>query len=237
MLHANLSVLSQNPYPGRGIVIGKDRTGKYMIQIYWIMGRSENSRNRVLSLGENGRVFTEAADPTKVKDSSLIIYNAMLENHGEYVVSNGHQTDAIARRDKSLSDTLATFRYEPDAPNFTPRISGACFSAQYTGVNVWLSMLKKSPLDTSCIRLEYLRENLLQGVGYCLTTYSGDGNPLPSFDGEPHVLALDGGIDSVADSYWEALNSENRIGLAVKFIDLVTGISETVIRNKYQKVV
>lgn len=97
-MNEHLFVLARNPYPGRGIVIGKDETGKYMVQIYWIMGRSENSRNRVLSSGENGRVFTEAADPAKVEDSSLIIYNAMLESKfGEYVVSNGHQTDALSK--------------------------------------------------------------------------------------------------------------------------------------------
>lgn len=233
-MKTNLSVLSKNPYPGRGIVIGKDTTGKYMVQVYWIMGRSENSRNRVLSLGENGRVFTEAADPAKVKDPSLIIYNAMLENHGEYVVSNGHQTDAIAHRDKPLLDTLATFEYEPDAPNFTPRISGLC----YTDGTVRLNILKKSAVDNTCVRLEYgyKRKKLLLGFGCCITTYSGDGNPLPSFDGEPHILPLDGEIDDVADLYWNALNADNKIGLAVKFINITTGTSETVIRNKYKKV-
>ena len=207
-----------------------------MVQIYWIMGRSENSRNRVLSLGENGRVFTEAADPTKVQDPSLIIYNAMLENCGEYVVSNGHQTDAIAHRDKSLSDTLAAFRYEPDTPNYTSRISGVC----YTNEEVWLSILKKSAAaaDDYCIRLEYMyiKEYVPPGFGCCITTYSGDGNPLPSFDGEPHILPLNGGIDDVADEYWNSLNVDNRISLAVKFIDIVTGKSQTVLRNKYQKV-
>lgn len=236
----NLLQLSENPYPGRGIIVGLDETGKHLVQVYWIMGRSDNSRNRVFVSGENGLLATEAADPSKVKDPSLIIYNAMRAdacgNEPFAVVSNGEQTDQVTELIKGelFSTALLGYTYEPDKPNFTPRI---------TAVSYWfnrrprakMSILRKSPWSMECDRHFYEFGDLCAGYGHCLTTYSGDGDPLPSFEGEPILLPLAGSAERIASTYWEALNSENKVSLAVKFISS-GGSSETVIYNKYKQV-
>ena len=239
MAEKNMLALSQNSYPGRGIVMGMNETGGYVIQVYWIRGRSENSRNRIFGI-EGGRLFTEAADPVKVKDSSLIIYNAMLESHRHFVVSNGVQTDKVIDgilAAYTFQGSLRGLEYEPDAPNFTPRITGIC-SLDLVGREdpfFGLDIIRKSPWDNSCDRFFYRYDKIESGFGYCLTTYTGDGNPLPPFAGEPLLMPLLGDIDAVLDTYWKALNEENRVALAVKFIAL-QGTSWIKVTNKFTKV-
>lgn len=235
---ANLIHLAMNPYPGRGIVIGMDEFGKNMVQVYWIMGRSDNSRNRVFSSDDDGRLFTEAADPAKMQDPSLVIYNAMMECDGRYVVSNGSQTDDIANNKSwrySFHDALSRWQYEPDAPNFTPRISCMCALAGNAPL-AQLSVLRKSPLSETCDRAFYVYSEFPKGYGYCITTYTGDGNPLPSWRGDPLLVPLYGDTETIAEDYWGALNEDNRVSLAVKFIPMDGSKSTIHIINKYAKV-
>jgi len=239
----NMLELSSNPYPGRGVVVGTSQDGKFVVQIYWIMGRSDNSRNRIFST-EGGRLFTEAADPSKVKDPKLIIYNAMDEFCGSCVVSNGDQTDTVI--DALMNDTWADLSealnerdYEPDEPNFTPRITGLSTLLDNSHYSE-LSMLRKSRLSadpkSDCEHFVFELASIAPGFGFCITTYMGDGNPLPSFVGEPYPVLIDGGIDEVLQKYWEILNEANRVSLAVKFIEIATGKSEIKVINKYTKV-
>jgi hypothetical protein len=236
-LKRNLETLKKNTYPGRGIIIGLDESKKNMVQVYWIMGRSANSRNRVFESDETGRLWTEAADASKVEDPSLIIYNAMIETSGWYIVTNGDQTDTIAASIDSGGDfrsALMTRMYEPDAPNFTPRISGV--SSFLAGKpRVELAVLKKSPLGDGCDRHFFLLEQFGAGVGHCITTYEGDGSPLPPFEGEPVLLPLKGNLEALADGIWQVLNPDNRVSLAVKFIDIESGQSAVKVINQYTK--
>lgn len=234
---ANLLALSQNPYPGRGIVVGLDETGENLVHGYWLMGRSEKSRNRILSC-EGGRLFTEFADPSKVKDgedTSLVIYNAMRVARDCAVVSNGHQTDDVAQKGMI---SLGGYIYEPDAPNFTPRITACSFWNRAEGTwRTTMSILRKSPWigSSGCHRHLYGLNDMGRGFGHCITTYSGDGDPLPAFQGEPYLLSLEGDAPTMAAKLWEALNAENRVSLAVKFIP-ISGPSHITIINKYEKV-
>jgi IMP cyclohydrolase len=237
----NLIALQNNPYPGRGLIVGVDESGQYLVQLYWIMGGSENSQNRVFSV-YGGRVFTEAADPSKVQDPSLIIYHAMLEyecnGNGHYVVSNGDQTDTFFRehqRTINLQDALKSRTYEPDAPNFTPRITSA-FHLFHQSYIAEILMLRKSLWGDTCDTLYYRYAKIENGYGLCLTTYSGDGDPLPSFHGEPLLMPLPYDIGQILHIYWEALNQENRVSLAVKFISIETGKSQIRIVNKHTRV-
>jgi len=238
---ANLKKLAENTYPGRGIIAGLDETEKYLIQVYWIMGRSANSRNRIFAETMPGRLVTEAADSTKVKDPSLIMYTAMNSlNNQHFSISNGHQTDdalkaahwcILLHADTNFSDK---WKYEPDEPNFTPRITSV-FTKEANNF-LQISIIKKSPFDDSCTRHLHLYSNLHPGFGYCVTTYKGDGDPLPSFEGEPFLLPLEGSHEFILDSYWSTLNQENKISLAVKFINIETWEEKTLIKNKYEKV-
>lgn len=238
----NLAGLEANPYPGRGVVVGLDRKGKNMVQIYWIMGRSENSRNRVLSHDNGGRIFTDFADPSKGGDPSLIIYNAMLGGNGLHIVSNGDQTDTVMDsmpyQGGSFERSLEGRTYEPDGPNFTSRITGFCQinSAQRWQCRSGLAILRKSPWSGACQREFYHYADMGDGFGYGVTTYSGDGNPLPSFSAKPLLLPIMDNIHAVTAEYWDILNPENRVALAVKFIPLDGGTPVTEIRNKYEKV-
>ncbi|HWP68632.1 MAG TPA: IMP cyclohydrolase [Rectinemataceae bacterium] len=234
----NILALAANPYPGRGIVAGLDESGRYMIQVYWIMGRSPNSRNRVFGADDNGRLFTEAADPSKVDDPSLIIYNAMLESGLYYVVSNGDQTDtvisALGPNVFSLDLALRGREYEPDKPNFTPRIT-AISSIAKGRIALFMSVLRRSPFREGCDRSTY-ELSPAPGFGYCIMTYAGDGFPLPPFLGDPVLMPLVGGIEEIANDYWAALNEENRVSLAVKSIQISSGHSSIHIINKYTQV-
>jgi IMP cyclohydrolase len=231
----NFEALRTNPYPGRGIVIGTDDSGTNMVQIYWIMGRSENSQNRIFNQ-DGGRLFTEPADPTKVKDPSLIIYNAMNENRSRYVVSNGHQTDDVTEKihRKQLSSILSTWHHEPDAPNWTPRITGVC-SPFENGPSLELSILRRTFWGTR-ESVFYQYTEMVPGFGRGITTYSGDGDPLPSFEGEPRIMPLIGNADEILRTYWHALNPENRVSLAVKFIYGRSRTSEIYVINRFRKV-
>lgn len=235
----NLLWLAESPYPGRGIVMGKSETGE-SVQIYWIMGRSENSRNRIFGVSNNDTIlFTEAADPSKVQDPSLIIYNAMQGSETCAVVSNGRQTDDVLDRVEQghkFSEALAGWQYEPDKPHFTPRITGIIYFPYHIVNHFEFAMLRKSLFDDSCERFLWVYPQIPNCFGYCLTTYwAGICNPLPSFTGEPLLMPLMGDIDAIANTYWQALNEENRVSLAVKFI-LPTGQSRIKVINKYTKV-
>lgn len=238
---ANFARFSENPYPGRIIIAGLDESGENLVQLYAIMGRSENSRNRVFST-EGSRLFTEAADPAKVKDPSLIIYNAMLEEDDQIdrtaVVSNGHQTDSVTEGlllGRNLEDLMYDWVYEPDKPNYTPRITATSTWLE-DGISIDMSILRKSPFSDACDRHLYEINDVGRGFGYCFHTYSGDGDPLPAFRGEPYLVPLLGDMNNIANAYWEALNVDNRVSLAVKFIPK-KGESKLIIVNQYSKVV
>jgi IMP cyclohydrolase len=237
---SNMSTLRNNPYPGRGIVVGVDESSKYLVQVYWIMGRSANSRNRVFK-DDMQRVFTEPADATKVEDPSLIIYNAMdvhVEEPWIFVVSNGNQTDKVTRGETSfgLEGGLYDSEYEPDKPNFTPRITAVSCTAPHARYVASIGVLRKSPYSVACERLFFHYETIHPGFGYCVTTYQGDGNPLPPFRGEPLLMRIHGAPKQVAQNFWDALDSENRVSLVVKFIKRDSRNTLLHIINKYEQV-
>ncbi len=232
---SNFESLRRNPYPGRGLVIGLAPEGDSWLILYWIMGRSANSRNRRFA-AEGGTLRTEPVDLKLVSDPSLIIYEAMLELPGAYVVSNGDQTRTVEealRKGGSFDAALSTREREPDAPNFTPRITGLLDLRQGPGV-VALNILKANPLDPRFTdRATYRPAFPRPGFGFGLTTYSGDGNPLPSFAGDPMLLPLQGRAEAALDAYWDALDAENRISLAVKEVPAGGGVSRLLVRNRF----
>ncbi len=228
--------LQQNSYPGRGIVLGRTETGTEAVAAYFIMGRSENSRNRVF-VEEGCGIRTQAFDPSKMVDPSLIIY-APVRVLGDYtIVTNGDQTDTIyelMRAGKTFEESLRTRKFEPDAPNYTPRISGLIDQTNH-GFSYALSILKSADGEpSSCQRYTFHYANPLAGVGHFIHTYEGDGNPLPSFSGEPLKVAIEGDIDTFTQMLWNSLNEENKVSLFVRYIDLQTGETETRIVNKNQ---
>ena len=226
--------LRENSYPGRGIVIGRNQRQNW-IQVYWIMGRSANSRNRIFVL-ENGILRTEAADPAKLEDPSLIIYNAMRASGRRFIVSNGTHTDALCQgmeREQPFAEILLNENHEPDGPNFTPRISG-CVDLSRAGPRAWLSIIKASSFDANLSEHHFFHYAATKpGYGYAITTYQGDGEPLPSFEGAPFLLTLQGSAEQIAESLWSALDSNNRISLAVRWIDPSTLRSGVVVINRY----
>ncbi len=242
--HIHFQELYSKAYPGRGIIAGIDETCKYLIQVYWIMGRKENSRNRVFVEEANGVLKTEFADPTKGGDPTNVIYTAMNSLYNtEFAVSNGHQTnDALKAAHWCTlihADTafLSTWKYELDEPNFTPRIT-SIFTKEKNPL-LQISIIKKSPLDDSCIQHLYGYNYVRPGFGYCITTYAEDtpeDQPLPSFEGEPYLMPLEGTQEEILQNYWIALNEENKVSLAVKFIEIETFEQKILIKNKYEKV-
>ncbi len=226
--------LQQNPYPGRGLVVGRAAQDTWVI-VYWIMGRSTNSRNRRFVV-EGTTLRTEPVDLSLVADPSLIIYEAMLDLPGTYLVSNGDQTRSMYEALKSggtIETALATREREPDAPNFTPRISGM-LRLENGAVSTVLSILKANPFNPASTDRYYFYPSMPKaGFGLGLTTYSGDGNPLPSFSGEPLLLPCAGTAEQVLETYWNALNTENRISLAVKEITINSGQSQIFIKNRF----
>ena len=228
-----MNLLSTNPYPGRGIVLGRSADGKSAIAAYFIMGRSENSRNRVFTVTEDG-IRTEAHDPSKMVDPSLIIYHPVRQVGDKLVVTNGDQTDTV--RDflvegKSFGQALHTREFEPDGPNYTPRISGIL----NPDGSFKMSILKSADGDPSCChRFFYTYDHPLAGEGRFIHTYMGDGNPLPSFEGEPERVVLDAAsAEELAEQMWAALNSDNKVSLFVRYIDLASGEYTQVIKNKF----
>jgi IMP cyclohydrolase len=223
-----------NAYPGRGLVVGRNGQAEWTM-IYWIMGRSEHSRNRQF-VAEGGVLRTRAFDPSKVADPSLIIYEAMLELPRVQLVSNGDQTrtihDALARG-SSFQAALAERQHEPDAPHFTPRIS-AMLDLRRDEPQLQLSVLRANPLDSSSTdRTLFCVAAPPPGIGRGLTTYRGDGHPLPTFEGEPLVLPCNGRAADLLEMYWNGLHADNRIALAVKTIDDDGNSRELLIRNRY----
>ncbi len=224
------ALLRENSYPGRGIVIGKTEDGKKIAIAYFIMGRSVNSRNRVF-VTEGEGIRTEAFDPSKLSDPSLIIYAPVRVVNGKTVVTNGDQTDTV--RDfllegKTFEDALRTRQFEPDFPNCTPRISG-----MVEGGNYRLSILKSADGDPSSNRRYFYEyETPKAGQGHFIHTYMTDGDPLPSFEGEPEQVAISGDLDTFTEMVWTSLNEENKVSLFTRFIDIETGAYETRIINK-----
>ena len=228
--------LKNNAYPGRGIVIGKSEDGKKAVTAYFIMGRSENSRNRIFVEDGEG-IRTQAFDPSKLTDPSLIIYAPVRVLGNKIIVTNGDQTDTIYEgmdRQLTFEQSLRCREFEPDAPNYTPRISGIIHLGN-GGFNYAMSILKSNNGNPdSCQRYTFAYENPAAGEGHFIHTYMHDGNPLPSFEGEPKLVGISGGIDEFTSLLWENLNPENKVSLFVRFVDLEDGSSETRIVNKNQ---
>jgi hypothetical protein len=227
--------LNSLAYHGRGIIIGKSCDGKKAVTAYFIMGRSENSRNRVFVL-EGDAMRTKAFDESKMTDPHLIIYYPVRVLGNKTIVTNGDQTDTIYElMDKQMTfeQSLRTREFEDDKPNFTPRISGI-IHREGGDMNYAMSILKSAEGDdSSCERFTYAYSNPKCGVAKFIHTYNGDGNPLPSFEGEPKTLILpDLDIDAFANHVWENLNSDNKVSLFVRYIDLATGEAETRVINK-----
>ncbi|MBR6274179.1 MAG: IMP cyclohydrolase [Lachnospiraceae bacterium] len=226
--------LSGNVYPGRGIIIGRSKDGKYAVTAYFIMGRSSNSRNRVF-VNEGEGIRTEAFDPAKLEDPSLIIYAPVRVLGNSTIVTNGDQTDTIydlMKEGKTFEESLRTREFEPDAPNFTPRISGI-MNIEDGKYDFAMSILKSDNGDpAACNRFTYAYENPKAGIGRFIHTYMTDGNPLPSYSGEPTVVELTGDIDEFTEEVWSSLNEDNKVSLFVRYIDIATGKYETRIINK-----
>ena len=226
--------LNSNTYPGRGIIIGKTKDGKKAVTAYFIMGRSNNSRNRVFVEDVEG-IRTQAFDPLKLEDPSLIIYAPVRVLGNKTIVTNGDQTDTIYEgMDKQLTfeQSLRTREFEPDAPNYTPRISGI-MHVENGKYNYAMSILKSNNGNPeACNRYTFAYENPVAGEGHFIHTYMHDGNPLPSFEGEPKLVEINGDIDEFTNMVWTNLNEDNKVSLFVRFIDIETGEYETRIVNK-----
>lgn len=226
--------LKENSYPGRGIIIGKSQDGTKAVTAYFIMGRSSNSRNRVFVEDGEG-IRTQAFDPSKLEDPSLIIYAPVRVLGNKTIVTNGDQTDTVydlMKEGKTFEESLRTREFEPDGPNYTPRISGL-MEIENGKYDFWMSILKSANGDPqACNRYTYSFENCIAGEGRFIHTYMCDGNPLPSFEGEPKRIAIEGSIDEFADMLWTNLNEDNKVSLFVRYIDIATGEYETRIINK-----
>lgn len=226
--------LKSNSYPGRGIIIGRSADGTKAVTAYFIMGRSENSRNRVF-VTEGEGIRTQAFDPSKLTDPSLIIYAPVRVLGNKTIVTNGDQTDTIYEGlDKQLTfeQSLRSREFEPDGPNYTPRIS-AVLHLEKGEFNYAMSILKSNNGNPdSCNRYTFAYQNPVAGEAHFIHTYMGDGNPLPSFEGEPKLVGLEGDIDTFTSLVWENLNEENKVSLFVRYIDIETGKYETRIVNK-----
>lgn len=226
--------LKGNAYPGRGIVIGKSEDGKYAVTAYFIMGRSENSRNRVF-VTEGEGIRTQAYDPSKLTDPSLIIYAPVRVLGKETIVTNGDQTDTVYEgisKGLTFEQSLRSREFEPDAPNYTPRISGM-LTVENGKFDYQMSILKSNNGNpAACNRYTYSYENPVAGEGHFIHTYMHDGNPLPSFEGEPKLVAIQDSIEIFTQLLWNSLNEDNKVSLFVRYIDIETGECETKIVNK-----
>lgn len=228
--------LTENTYPGRGIVLGKSPDGKKAVTAYFIMGRSKNSRNRIFAVEGEG-IRTEAFDPSKLEDPSLIIYAPVKVLDNKTIVTNGDQTETVydgMKKGLTFEQSLRSREFEPDDPNFTPRISGVMQVAD-GNYDYSMSILKSNNGNPdSCNRFTYAYENPLAGEGHFIHTYMHDGNPLPSFEGEPKLVGISDDIEEFTDMIWNSLNEENKVSLFVRYIDIATGQYETRIVNKNQ---
>ncbi len=226
--------LSSTTYPGRGIVIGRTPDGKKAAIAYFIMGRSENSRNRIFVKDGEG-IRTEAFDPSKLEDPSLIIYAPVRVLGNKTIVTNGDQTDTIydlMDKQYTFEQALRTREFEPDAPNYTPRISGV-LHFDNGSFNYAMSILKSNNGNPkACNRYTFAYENPVAGEAHFIHTYMGDGNPLPSFEGEPTLVDVPDNMDDFADLVWNNLNNDNKVSLFVRYINIEDGSYETKIINK-----
>lgn len=229
--------LAPNPYPGRGIVLGKTPNGRYAAFAYFIMGRSDNSRNRIFVKEEGGTVRTEPYDLSRVKDPSLIIYAPVRVYENHVVVTNGDQTDTVVEglaKGLSFAESLKSREFEPDAPNLTPRISGILHLNEGS-FSYEMSILKSAdPEGSACNRFTYDYAPIA-GLGHFIHTYMGDGNPLPTFTGEPERVFMKDDIDGFTKEIWDSLDGDNKISLVVRYYDLETGKYDERLINKYTK--
>lgn len=227
--------LSENEYPGRGIILGRSDDGKNAVFAYFIMGRSSNSRNRVFEVcGDDIR--TRAFDESLLTDPSLIIYAPVRVYEKSIIVTNGDQTDTVfeyLKKDKTFEKALYTRTFEPDAPNYTPRISGLIDINDR--LKLKLSILKSNYGDENqTLRFFYNYDDPKSGEGFFIHTYKENGDPLKSFEGEPRKVGLCGDINNFSENLWNALNADNKISLAVRYIDIETGKYEQIIKNKLE---
>lgn len=229
--------LQENAYPGRGIVLGRSEDGTKAVAAYFIMGRSENSRNRIF-VEEGEGIRTQAYDPSKLTDPSLIIYAPVRVLGHRTIVTNGDQTDTVyegMEKGLTFEQSLRSREFEPDAPNYTPRISGL-MELENGGYSYSLSILKSNNGDPACCnRYTFSYENCAAGEGHFIHTYMHDGNPLPSFEGEPKLVAIPDDMEKFTNMLWNNLNPDNKVSLFVRYIDIATGRYETVIKNKNQE--
>lgn len=228
--------LKGNAYPGRGIIIGKSKDGTKAVAAYFIMGRSENSRNRIFVEDGEG-IRTQAFDPSRLIDPSLIIYAPVRVLGNKTIVTNGDQTDTIydlMDKQQTFEQSLRTREFEPDAPNYTPRISGI-MHVENGGYNYAMSILKSDNGNPQgCNRYTFAYSNPTAGEGRFIHTYQGDGNPLPSFEGEPKRVAVPDDMEEFASLLWNSLNEDNKVSLFVRYIDIAAGTYESKIINKNQ---
>ena len=235
-IHSLENELKKNAYPGRGIVIGKSEDGRYAVTAYFIMGRSVNSRNRIFVKDGEG-LRTQAHDPSKLTDPSLIIYSPVRVLGNDTIVTNGDQTDTVydgLKEGISFEQALRRREFEPDAPNYTPRISGI-LHVESGAFSYEMSILKSHYGNPDCCdRQTFFYDRPVSGEGSFLHTYIGDGNPLPSFEGEPQRVGISGDIDAFGGMIWESLNEDNKVSLFVRYIDIETGEYKTNIYNKWE---
>ncbi|MCI8666177.1 MAG: inosine monophosphate cyclohydrolase [Dorea sp.] len=228
--------LKGNAYPGRGIIIGKSPDGRHAVTAYFIMGRSVNSRNRIFVEDQEG-IRTQAFDPAKLTDPSLVIYAPVRVLGNKTIVTNGDQTDTIYEgmdRQMTFEQSLRCREFEPDAPNYTPRISGI-MHIENGNYNYAMSILKSNNgYPGSCNRYTFAYEKPAAGEGHFIHTYQCDGDPLPSFEGEPKLIGVPDDIDEFTELLWDSLNEENKVSLFVRYIDIITGKYKTKIVNKNQ---
>lgn len=226
--------LKGNAYPGRGIIIGKSADARYAVTAYFIMGRSENSRNRIFVEDGEG-IRTQAFDPSKLSDPHLIIYAPVRVLGTKLIITNGDQTETIydlMDKQFTFEQSLRSREFEDDAPNYTPRISGILRFGD-KNFNYAMSILKSANGNPdSCQRFTFSYNNPISGEGHFIHTYMGDGTPLPSFEGEPKLIGISGSIDEFTDMLWSSLNAENKVSLFVRYVDLEDGSAETRIVNK-----
>lgn len=227
--------IASTSYPGRGIVIGKSADGSKAVIAYFIMGRSENSRNRVFAETEDG-IKTQAFDPSKLVDPSLIIYSPVRVLDNKTIVTNGDQTDTVydlMNEGQTFEQSLTTRKFEPDGPNYTPRISGIV-ECENGKMNYAMSILKSADGNPDCCeRYTFTYDKQINGLGRFIHTYMSDGNPLPSFEGEPTLVEIgNDDIDTFAEKIWNSLNEDNKVSLFVRYIDIASNKAESRIINK-----
>lgn len=226
--------LKENAYPGRGIVIGKSQDGKYAVSAYFIMGRSSNSRNRIF-VEDGAGIRTQAFDPSKLEDPSLIIYAPVRVLGNKTIITNGDQTDTIydgMDHQLTFEQSLRCREFEPDGPNYTPRISGIIHMEQNT-FHYAMSILKSNNGNPdACNRFTFAYESPIAGEGHFIHTYMHDASPLPSFEGEPKLVFIPNDMDAFTNMLWSSLNEENKVSLFVRYMDIETGECRTQLMNK-----